>query len=99
MLEEMTGINGDTVRKIRVLVEDLKEEKVCAHFVPALLTPDQKHQRAPSAVELVEMIDDDRNVFKRIVTGDESWRLAYDSETKRQSATWLSPKKPKAQKL
>jgi hypothetical protein len=45
------------------------------------------------------MIDDDRNVLKRIVTGDESWCFMYDPETKRQSETWLSPKEPKAQKL
>jgi hypothetical protein len=38
---------------------------VCAHFVPRLLTPDQKHQRTASSVEFVEMIDDDRNVSKK----------------------------------
>jgi hypothetical protein len=43
---------------------------VCTRFVPHLLTPDQKHQRAASSVEIVEMIDDDRNVLKRIITGD-----------------------------
>jgi DNA-binding transcriptional regulator YhcF (GntR family) len=36
MLEEMTGINRETVRKI--LVEDLKKKKVCARFVPHFLT-------------------------------------------------------------
>jgi hypothetical protein len=46
--------------------------------------------------ETAEMVDDDRNVLKRIVTGDESWCFMYDPETKRQSATWLSPKEPKA---
>jgi hypothetical protein len=39
MLQEMTGINRETARKI--LVEDLEKKKVCAHFVPHLLTPDQ----------------------------------------------------------
>jgi hypothetical protein len=70
MLEKMLGINTETVRKI--LVEVLKNKKVCANFVPHLLRPDQKHQRAASSVEFVEMNDDDRNVLKRIVTGDES---------------------------
>jgi hypothetical protein len=64
-----------------------------------LLTPDQKHQRATSSVEFAEMIDDDRYVLKRTVMGDESWCFMYDPETKHQSATWLSPKKPKSQKL
>jgi hypothetical protein len=32
-----------------------------------LLTPNQKHQRAASSDEFVEMIDDDRSVLERIV--------------------------------
>jgi hypothetical protein len=91
MLEEMTGINREIVHKI--LVKNLKKKKVCAHFVPHLLMPDQKHQRAASSVEFVEMIDN-RNVLKRTVTGDENWCFMYDPE-----ANWLSPKKPKAQKV
>jgi hypothetical protein len=74
------------------LVEDLKKRTVCARFVPHLLRPDQKHQHAASSVEFVEMTDDDRNVLKRTVTGDESCWFMYDPETKRQSATWLGPK-------
>jgi hypothetical protein len=44
---------------------------MCAPFVLHLLTPDQKHERAALSVEFVEVIDDDRNILKRIVTGDE----------------------------
>jgi hypothetical protein len=72
---------------------------VCARFIPHLLQPDHKHKRATSSVEFVEMFDDDINVLGSIVTGDENWCFMYDPETKRQSATWLSPKKPKAQKV
>jgi hypothetical protein len=75
----MIGINRETVCKI--LVEDVKKKKVCTHFVPNLLTPDQKHQHTASSVEILEMTDD-RNVLKWIVTGDESWRFMYDPETK-----------------
>jgi hypothetical protein len=57
MVEEMTGFNRETVRKI--LAEDLEKKKVCARFIPRLLTPDQKHQRSVSSVEFVVMIDDD----------------------------------------
>jgi hypothetical protein len=57
MLEEITGINRETVRKI--LIEDLKKKKVCVRFVPHLLTPDRKHQRPASSVEFVGMTDDD----------------------------------------
>jgi hypothetical protein len=60
MLEEMTGINRETVCKI--LFENLKKKKVCVRFIPHLLTPDQKHQSAALSFEFVEMIDNDRNV-------------------------------------
>jgi hypothetical protein len=56
----MTGINREAVYKI--LVEDLEKKKVCVRFIPHLLTPDQKHQRAASSVEVAEMINNDRNV-------------------------------------
>jgi hypothetical protein len=92
MLEEMP------VTVHNILVEDLKKRKVSICFVPHLLTLDQKHQCAASSIEFVEMTDD-RNILKRIVTGDESWCFIYNPETKCQSATWLSPKKPKAQKV
>jgi hypothetical protein len=93
----MIGINRETV--YRILIEILKKKKVCACFVLHLLMPDQKHQHPASSVEFVEMTNDDRNVLKRIVTGDESWGSIYDPDTKRQSATWLSPKKPNTQKV
>jgi hypothetical protein len=75
-----------------------EKEKMCAPFVPHLLRPDQKHQRAASSVEFVEMTYDDRNVLKGTVTGDESWCIMYDPETKRQSATWLSQRNRKFRK-
>jgi hypothetical protein len=77
----------------------LKKKTVCARFVPHLLTPNQKHQRPAWSVEFVEMTDDDRNVLKRIVTDPEILCSMHDPETKRQPATWLSPRKPKTQKV
>jgi hypothetical protein len=58
ILEEITGTIRETV--CRILVEDLKNKKVCAHFSP-LVTQNQKHQCAAS---FVDMTDDNRNVLK-----------------------------------
>jgi uncharacterized protein (DUF2237 family) len=85
MLEEITGINRERVRK--TLIEDLEKKKVCARFVSNFLTPDQKHQRAASSVEFDEIVGGDRNVLKTIVTSDEICGFMYDPETKRRSAT------------
>jgi hypothetical protein len=42
---------------------------------------------------------DDRNVLKETVTCDDNWCFIYDPDTRRQNATWLTPKKSKAQKV
>jgi hypothetical protein len=78
MLEEITGVNGETVHKI--LAVDLKK-KWCAHFIPHLLTLDKKHQRADSSAESAEMIDK-RNVLKQKVKGDESCMSNVNNEPK-----------------
>jgi hypothetical protein len=58
-----------------------------------MFTPDQKHQHAASRVKLTE---DDTDGLSRILPSDNS---RYDPEIKGQSATWSSPKKPKAQRV
>jgi hypothetical protein len=90
MFEEMTGISRETICKI--LVRDLKKKKIYAHFVPHLLTLSQKHQCAASSVEFVEMIDDDRNILKRIVISNESLCFMYDPETKCQECNLVESK-------
>jgi hypothetical protein len=42
MLADKVNIGKDTVRKI--VVEDLRKQKVCLHFVPHPLTPEQKYR-------------------------------------------------------
>jgi hypothetical protein len=79
MLEEMRGFNRETVRKI--LVDEFKKKNMCGRFVPHLLTPDQKHQRAASSVEFVKMIDGDGNVLKMILTDDEKVGVSCTIQT------------------
>jgi hypothetical protein len=40
MLEEMTGVNGETVHKI--LAEDLKKEKTVCSFCPSFANAESK---------------------------------------------------------
>jgi hypothetical protein len=44
--------------------------------------PDQKHRHTASSVQFAEVIDDDRNVLQRFVTGDEIWCFMYDPQIK-----------------
>jgi hypothetical protein len=45
------------------------------------------------------MADSDPDFFKETVTGDESWRFAYDPVTKQQSSVWTAKNSLPLQKL
>ena len=45
------------------------------------------------------MINGDKNVLDKVITGDESWCFAYDPETKRQSSKWVDEHSPRPKKL
>jgi hypothetical protein len=40
-----------------------------------------------------------KNVFNKIITGDETWCFAYDPETKRQSSEWVGETSPMPKKM
>ncbi|GFT96320.1 histone-lysine N-methyltransferase SETMAR [Nephila pilipes] len=82
-----------------IMTEDLKKKKLCARFVPHTLTTEQKERRIASSEDLIAAADEDPNFLKTIVTGDESWCLEYDPETKRQSSEWTSPGKGRPMKV
>ncbi|GFU41914.1 HTH_48 domain-containing protein [Nephila pilipes] len=82
-----------------IMTEDLKKKKLCARFVPHTLSTEQKEHRIASSEDLIATADEDPNFLKTIVTGDESWCLEYDPETKRQSSKWTSPGKGRPMKV
>ena len=74
-----------------ILTNDLHMKRVCAKFVPRLLTDDQREQRQRIARYLFERSCEDVQFLKNTVTGDESWVYGYDPETKQQSSQWKGP--------
>ena len=88
MISEELSINKDTVWSI--ITENLEMRKVYAKMVPKLLTEDQKQQRVTVCQDIIERLEDDPDLLKRVITGDESWIFEYDPETKRQSRQWKS---------
>jgi len=65
-----------------ILADVLHMERVCAKFVPRLITDDQGDQRQTIARDLFERLCEDMLLLKNIVTGDESCVYGYDRETK-----------------
>ncbi|GFX97186.1 histone-lysine N-methyltransferase SETMAR [Trichonephila clavipes] len=68
--------------------------RVCAKFIPKLLSDQQKNLRLEIAQDNLEMINSDENFLKKIITGDETWVYGYDPETKQQSSQWKFPSEP-----
>jgi len=67
----------------------LEYRKVCARWVPRMLTQEHKEQRIQVCHDLLKQYDAEGNSFlDRIITGDETWRHHYEPESKRQSVEW-----------
>jgi hypothetical protein len=81
MIAESLNIPKTVV--LRSLKQDLGKRKMCAHFVPHFLTPEQREERVISCQDIIAVAD-----FNKIVAGEEIWCFAYDPETKRQSSEW-----------
>ena len=107
------AIKGDRRLTVRELKNDLGIPKttvweifnnilgmtrVCAKFIPKLLTTEQKDLRSEIAQDNLEMVSDDENVLRKVITGDESWVYGYDPETKQQLSQWKHPDEPRSKK-
>ena len=61
-------------------------KRVAAKFVPKLLNFDQNTRRMTIAQEKLNDVNDDPDLLKRAITGDESWVYGYGVKTKAQSS-------------
>ena len=73
--------------------------KICAKIVPRLLNGRQKDRRVQVCQDILEQLEAELNLLKRVVTGDESWIFEYDPLTKRQSLEWKSALSPRPKKV
>ena len=73
-------------------------KRVAAKFVPKLLNFEQKQRRMEIAQESLNEFNDDAELMKRIIIGDETWFYGYDLETKSQSSQWRHSGSPRLKK-
>lgn len=98
-LADMVGISKSAVH--RILTENLDMRKLCARWVPRLLTLEQKQRREDVSVECLAKFRSNRAEFlRRFITMDETWVHYFTPETKEQSKQWTArgesaPKKAK----
>ena len=96
MISSELNLNRFTVHQI--LTQDLDMRKVRAKTVPKNLTNEQKANRSDVCLDLLDRLERVPEFFSRIITGDESWILVYDPETKRQSRGWQTANSPRLKK-
>ena len=70
MIADEVNVNREAVR--RIVTEELGTRKICAKMVPRNLTEQQRDARVSICAELLEEVEDDPELMKRVITGDES---------------------------
>ena len=86
MISSELNLNWFTVHQI--LTQDLGMRKVCAKMVPKNLTTEQKAIQRDVCLDLLDCLQREPEFFSCVITGDESWILEYNPETKRRSRKW-----------
>ena len=93
-----TGLSTGTVHTI--LHEHLSMSKVCARWVPKMLTPDIKATRVNTSSVLLSRYNvNPENFLSRVVTGDETWVYYYDPPSKFESMEWKHAGSPRTKKF
>jgi histone-lysine N-methyltransferase SETMAR len=96
-------VSISTERVLNILHEHLAMKKLCARWVPRVLTIDQKRIRVTTSERNLAYINRNPKEFlRRFVTMDETWIHHYTPESKQQSKQWVgahgsAPKRPRTQ--
>lgn len=96
-ISEQCDISKTTVHKI--LTENFGMERVCARWVPRLLSSDNKEARVRAAKSFLRKWKRGGDAFlDRIITTDESWFHYFEPESKQQSSVWKHKDSPPPKK-
>ena len=66
----------------RIITENLGMRKICAKMVPRLMNEGEKERRVQVYQDILELLETEPILLKRVVTGDESWVFEYDPLSK-----------------
>ena len=78
-----------------IIHENLNMRRLCARWIPKMLSEFQKVQRVESCRRFVQRFEPEGEHFlSRIVTADETWISLYETESKEQSTMWKTPGSP-----
>ena len=98
-IREVAEDVGISVGSCHAILSDiLGLKRVAAKFVSKLLNFDEKTRRMTIAQEMFNDVNDDSDLLKKVITGDESWVYGYNVETKAQSSEWKHTESPRPKK-
>ena len=84
----------------RIVTEELGYKKVCARWVPRMLTHENKRNRTNISRRNLELYNENpENFCDRYVTMDETWAHHYNPESKQQSMQWKHVGSPRVVKF
>ena len=70
IIADELGMNSERVW--RIITEDLGMRKICTKMVPRLLSEGQKERRVQVCQDILEQLETEPNLLKRVVIGKES---------------------------
>ncbi|GFR94660.1 translational activator GCN1-like, partial [Elysia marginata] len=90
-VRELSNTNGLSYGTVHTIItEHLRMKKVCARWIPHLLTEDQKRERVHRAMELLSMFEPHGpKRLSDILTGDETWFPFFIIPPKRLNRMWV----------
>lgn len=96
-MSSQLGVSKSYIHQL--LTVDLNMSKVCARWVPRLLSGEQKAKRVECSTEFLNRYELEGDQFlDNIITTDETWIWEYDPETKAESSVWKTPRTPPPKK-
>jgi len=89
-LRELVSFTDLSVWRIHQIVhEELGMRKVCAGWIPRILTADHKQRRVDAAVDFLQQVQQKGDTFlHNIITADETRVYYFQPESKLQSSVW-----------
>lgn len=95
-LAEMTRLSLGSVVSV---VQSLGYRKICARWVPRLLTRELKTMRKDVCEGLMKTFTEEwKQCFDGVITQDETWLFLSEPESKTQSMEWRHPGSPRQKK-
>ena len=82
------------------VTEKFGYRKLCARWVPKMLTDDHKTKRMSSGLKFLTRYTQEGDEFlDSIVTGDETWGFHHTPESKQRSLQWCHTHSPRSKKF